>query len=140
MSDHAPKLYPCLSYRDPDAAIRFLVRGLGFLEHLVVRDEAGAIVHAEVAIGPEIVMLGAARPDLGWVSPLDLAARNATVSLFLPGDIDTIYATALAAGATSVRAPYDTAYGARECSVRDPEQHEWHIGTYRPVVDASPSA
>ncbi len=138
MPSLAPKLYPCLSYRDPVAAIRFLTAAFGFTELLIVPDDAGGITHAELAFGQEVIMLGSAKPDLGWVSPLDLGARNATVCAYV-AEVDAFYARAIAAGAAPVRAPYDTPYGARECSVRDPEQHEWHFGTYRPEPPA-PSA
>ena len=131
MSPFAPKLYPCLSYRDPAEAIRFLAKAFGFTELLVVPDEQGGIAHAELAFGQEVIMLGSAKPELGWVSPLDLPARNATLCLYV-AEVDAQFARAIAAGATQVRAPYDTPYGARECTVRDPEQHEWHFGTYRP--------
>ncbi len=133
MSSPQPKMYPCLSYRDPVAAIRFLTQAFGFAELMVVPDESGGITHAELSIGPEVIMLGSSKPELGWVSPLDLPARNSTLCVFVP-DPDALFARAVAAGATVVRAPYDTPYGARECSVRDPEQHEWHFGTYRPVA------
>jgi uncharacterized glyoxalase superfamily protein PhnB len=128
-----PKLYACLSYRDPAAAIEFLTRAFGFAPLLVVPDEAGGITHAELSLGDEIVMLGSSKPELGWVSPLDLPARNSTVCGYC-ADPDAHHAQAVAAGAVTVRAPYDTPYGAREYSVRDPEQHEWHFGTYRPVA------
>jgi len=131
MSPLAPKVYPCLSYRDPAAAIRFLTTAFGFSELLVVPDEHGGIAHAELAFGKEVIMLGSSKPELGWVSPLDLPARNSTLCLYVP-DVDAQFARAIAAGATVVRAPGDTSYGARECSVRDPEQHEWLFGTYRP--------
>lgn len=127
------KLYSCLSYRDPRAAIDFLGRAFGFTPLLVVPDETGGVTHAELAMGPEVIMLGSSKPELGWVSPLDLPARNATVCGYV-ADPDAHYAQAVAAGATTVRAPYDTPYGAREYSVRDPEGHEWHFGTYRPVA------
>jgi len=126
-----PKLYPCLSYRDPAAAIRFLCSAFGFTELFVVPDDSGGITHAELAFGQEVIMLGSAKAELGWVSPLDLPARNATICAYV-ADVDAHYARAMAAGATTVRAPNDTPYGAREYSVRDPEQHEWHFGTYRP--------
>ncbi len=126
------KLYACLSYRDPSAAIAFLGRAFGFTPLLVVPDDQGGVAHAELALGDDLIMLGSAKPELGWVSPLDLPGRNATVCGFVP-DPDAHCARALAAGATLVRAPYDTPYGARTYSVRDPEGHEWHFGTYRPV-------
>lgn len=129
-----PKLYACLSYNDPRAAVEFLERAFGFAPLMVVPDEDGSITHAELSVGGEIIMLGSSKPELGWVSPLSLSARNATVCMALPGNVDEQFARAVAAGATVVRAPYDTSYGAREFSVRDPEGHEWHLGTYRPTV------
>jgi uncharacterized glyoxalase superfamily protein PhnB len=136
---NAPKCYPCLSYRDADAAITFLTTAFGFTEHMVHRDEQGIPQHVELALGSEILMLGTAKPELGWVSPLDLPARNATLCYGVTGDIDAAFDRAVAAGATVVRAPYDTSYGAREWSVRDPEGHEWHFGSYRPTVTDAPA-
>ena len=127
-----PKVYPCLSYRDPRAAIAFLQQAFGFTLLLEVPDGEGGVTHAEVALGDDVVMLGSSKPELGWVSPLDLPARNATVCCFVEG-VDAHFARAVAAGARVVRAPYDTSYGAREYSVRDLEDHEWHFGSYRPV-------
>jgi uncharacterized glyoxalase superfamily protein PhnB len=128
-----PKLYACLSYRDPRAAIDFLQRAFGFSALQVVPADDGGITHAELSLGSEVIMLGSAKPDLGWVSPLDLPAINMSICIYVP-DPDAHFARAVAAGATVVRAPYDTPYGAREYSVRDIERHEWHFGTYRPVA------
>ncbi|MCC6245100.1 MAG: glyoxalase [Gemmatimonadaceae bacterium] len=127
----APKLYVCLSYRDPDAAIEFLTRAFGFTEHFVVRNEEGRAEHTQLAFGDEIIMLGRAKQELGWVSPLDLPAVNATVCCYV-ADPDALHIRATNEGAVTVRAPYDTDYGARECSVRDVEGHQWHFSTYRP--------
>lgn len=133
MTAKAPKIYPCLSYEDPKAAIDFLSRAFGFSPLLVVPGPDGSITHAEVHLGPEIVMLGAARPDLGWVSPRQLSGRNATICVYVP-DVDAHYAAARQAGATITRELRDTAYGAREYSATDLEGNEWHFGTYRPVA------
>lgn len=134
MHARTPRVYPCLTYRDPAAAIAFLQRAFGFSPGLTVPGADGAIVHAEVSLGHEIVMLGAARPDAGWASPLDLPALNASVYFFID-DVDAHYQRAIAAGARVVREPRDTNYGSREYSVKDPEGQEWHFGTYRPSDD-----
>ena len=135
MNDRRPKVYPCLAYRDPAAAIAFLQRAFGFSPLLSVPDENGGIMHAEVSLGDEVVMLGAAKPELGWVSPLDLPAMNATVCFFID-DVDAHYERAVAAGAKVVRTLRDTNYGSREYSAKDAEGQEWHFGTYRPVAGA----
>jgi uncharacterized glyoxalase superfamily protein PhnB len=46
-------------------------------------------------------------------------------------DVDTLFARAVAAGATVIRAPEDTDYGSRECALGDPEGNRWSFGTYR---------
>ena len=33
--------------------------------------------------------------------------------------------------------PYDTEYGSRDFTARDPEGNVWSFGTYRPAVDAA---
>src|SRR5688572_14409882 len=117
MNTSGPRVYPCLAYRDPGAAITFLQRAFGFSPLLTVPGDDGAIVHAELSFGDEVVMLGSARPELGWVSPLDLPALNATVCFFID-EVDAHYAVAVAAGARVVRELRDTNYGSREYSVK----------------------
>jgi len=131
-----PKLYPCLSYRDPAAAMRFLTQAFGFTELLVVPGPDGSVTHAEMTFGPEVIMLGSSKPELGWVSPLDLPAVNSTVCFGLASieAVKTHYAHAVAAGATISRPLRDTDYGATEYAAKDPEGHEWHFGTYRPTA------
>lgn len=133
-----PKLYACLSYRNPATAIEFLMRAFGFVTVLIVHDDDGAITHAEIALGQEIVMLGSSKPELGWISPLDLPAVNSTICAFVP-DVDAHCARTLSEGATLLRPLADTSYGAREYSVKDLEGHHWHFGTYRPTATPSPN-
>jgi uncharacterized glyoxalase superfamily protein PhnB len=133
-----PKVYPCLSYRDPAAACEFLARAFGFQPMLQVPGDDGCLVHAEMSLGSGVIMLGSAKPDMKWMSPLDLAGRNATVCVYVEA-VDAHYARARAAGARISRELTDTSYGAREYSALDPEGQEWHFGTYRPTPAASSS-
>jgi len=131
-----PKLYPCLAYRDPAAAMQFLTLAFGFSELLVVPGPDDSITHAEMSFGPEVIMLGSSKPELGWVSPLDLPAVNSTVCFGL-ASIEAVkahHAHAVAAGATISRPLRDTDYGATEYAAKDPEGHEWHFGSYRPTA------
>jgi uncharacterized glyoxalase superfamily protein PhnB len=50
-------------------------------------------------------------------------------------DPDAHFASAKAAGANALAAPYDTDFGSREYHVLDLEGHQWTFGTYRPAVD-----
>lgn len=129
---HPVTLYPCLSYRDANAAIAFLVEAFGFEEVAVYRGEDGQVQHAELALGTCIVMIGSERADLGWVSPATAGMRTMSISVYWPHDLAAQLARATAVGATVTRPLQPTAYGSMEFSVRDPEGNEWHWGTYRP--------
>ena len=59
----APRLYPTMRCRDPEAMIHWLVDLAGFAEHAVHRDDHGDIAHAELSLGPSILMLGPHRDD-----------------------------------------------------------------------------
>lgn len=129
MPAEAPTLYPSLRYRDAPAAIAFLEEAFGFEELRVYANEDGTIAHAELAYGPSILMLGSDRDDRygrragqGWMY---VAVE----------DPDAHCERARAAGAEIVAEPYDTDYGSRDYTARDPEGNLWHLGTYRPAAD-----
>lgn len=119
-----PNVYPFLRYADADAALDWLRRAFGFREVAVHRGDDGdtrPIHHAEVSLGPGIVMFGQGdRDDRGIYVAVD--------------DADAHYAQAKAAGAEIVRELEDTDYGSREYTARDPEGNVWSFGTYRPAV------
>jgi len=115
----APKLYPSLRFTDPDAAIRFLQDAFGFAEHTVYRADDGAVRHAELALGDEMIMFGKGDP----------AQHGIYIAV---DDIDAQYARAKAAGAEITRELADTDYGSREFAARDLDGHDWYFGTYRP--------
>jgi uncharacterized glyoxalase superfamily protein PhnB len=129
---HAPKLYPCLCYRDPAAAMEFLSSAFGFQKMMAMPDGNGGIAHAEMNFGPEVIMLGSAKPENAWGSPRDLPAVSQTLYVFVE-DVAAHYERATAAGAEITRELRDTHYGSREYSAKDIEGHEWHFGTYRPT-------
>ena len=135
MDREAPTLYPTLRYRDAPAAIDFLKRAFGFRELAVIANEDGTIAHAELALGPSVLMLGSDRDDellgrrtgKGWL--------YATVD-----DADAACERARTGGAEIVTEPYDTDYGSRDFTARDLEGNVWHFGTYRVDAQARPPA
>jgi uncharacterized glyoxalase superfamily protein PhnB len=135
MSQNTPVIYPALSYQDARAAIDFLTRAFGFEELMVVPGENGSIVHAELNLGPAVVMLGSNKPVMGFVSPRDLPAVNSTLYVAID-DPDAHYQRAKSAGAEITRELNDTDYGSREYGAKDPEGHHWFFGTYRPAAPA----
>jgi uncharacterized glyoxalase superfamily protein PhnB len=52
-----------MRYRDAPAAIDFLERAFGFVRREVIANEDGTIAHAELSLGPSILMLGSDRDD-----------------------------------------------------------------------------
>jgi uncharacterized glyoxalase superfamily protein PhnB len=122
----APTVWPCLSYTDERAAIRFLVEVFGFEETLVVPGkQEGKIVHAELR-WPEGggIMLGSGEGEFG--------VKPGTASLYVVTDHpDALFEQVTAAGAEVVRGLRDEDYGSRGFTVRDPEGTLWSFGTYR---------
>ena len=124
-------IYVCLRYRDCPAAIEFLTNAFGF-ERVVVHEEDGVVHHAELRLGDSMVMVGSDREDgvhgnrvgLGW-------------SYIGIDGTDALFERAKAAGAEVVREPFDTDYGSRDFTVRDPEGNMWMLGTYDPATSAS---
>ncbi|MGH7564310.1 MAG: VOC family protein [Gemmatimonadota bacterium] len=123
-----PNIFPALRYQDGAAAVEWLERVFGFEEQMVVPGPGGTVAHAELRLGPGVIMLGSARPhekDNPW------ATEKQGVYVYV-ADVDAHYERAKAAGAEIVREIQDTDYGGREYSVRDLEGHLWGFGTYRP--------
>jgi uncharacterized glyoxalase superfamily protein PhnB len=121
MANQTPNMYPFLRFADAEAALGFLERAFGFQERVVYRDDDGVVHHAEISLGPGIVMLGQGDPaDHGIYVAVE--------------DADAHYEQAKAAGAEIVREIEDTYYESREYTARDPEGNVWSFGTYRPTV------
>src|SRR6185436_18535689 len=50
-------IYPALSYDDAPAAIEWLCRAFGFTKRLVVQNPDGTVAHAELSLGPGVIMV-----------------------------------------------------------------------------------
>jgi len=120
-----PTIFPELRYQDADAAITFLKTALGFTEHVVYRSGTGAVTHAELRLGPSIIMVGQ--------DPYDDLSAPVTICVFVE-DPDAVYAQAMAGGAEIIREPEDKHYGSRDFVVRDPGGNLWVFGTYDPYA------
>jgi uncharacterized glyoxalase superfamily protein PhnB len=131
MSDANPTvIYPGLYYEDADSAIEWIERTLGFERGEVHRDPEGAIVHAELTLGPAVLMLGSAgigrEPFRSEIRP------GGTLIYLATDDVEGLYSRAREAGADVAMEISDTDYGSRDFTLRDPEGNLWSFGTYRP--------
>ena len=136
----APRLYPTFRYEDPATMIEWLKEAFGFELRVKYDDETGGIMHAEMAFGPSLIMLGQARDDAygGLVGrPGKGGGKSTYVAV---DDADAAYDRAKAAGATILEELTDRSYGSREFVCADPEGHVWAFGTYRPATDEVPPA
>ena len=119
-----PNIFPFMRFADADAALEWLSQAFSFKELVVYRSDDGEIHHAEISLGPGIVMFGPGEPT----------SQGVYVAV---EDVDAHYERAKAAGAEIVRDIEDTDYGSREYTARDPEGHVWSFGTYRPEAASS---
>jgi uncharacterized glyoxalase superfamily protein PhnB len=109
---------PYLVVPDADAELAFLEAAFGGNEVTCQRNADNSVMHAEVAIGDSLVMLG----QSGGQWP----PRPAALYLWV-ADVDDTYARALSAGATSESAPEDKPYGHRNAGVVDQNGITWWI-------------
>ena len=86
----------------------------------VARNPQGGIVHAVARIGDSVVELGEPHGRFGPMA--------VNLHLLVP-DCDLAYASALEAGATSLRPPQDQPYGERSAGVLDPAGNTWWLAT-----------
>ena len=82
----------------------------------------GGIGHAEVEIDGAVLMLADAAPP-------DFPANDTKTHLYVE-DVDSVYAKAVSAGATSVAEPAGQFYGDRVTRVADPCGNQWTITSH----------
>ena len=112
---------PFLRVTDAEKLIDFLKNAFAATVTFRMDGPAGSVSHAEVKIGDSIVMIGQ--------TPKREEAVKAMLHLYVP-DTDSVYRSAVAAGAESIREPADQFYGDRSAAVRDLAGNEWWIATH----------
>ena len=132
-----PRLYPTMRCMDAEAMIAWLKNVLGFVEHVVYRKD-GKVVHAELAFGSSILMLGADRDDTHAKRVGDLKGRRTDALYLAVSDPGALYKKVKASGARIEVELHDTDYGSQDFSARDPEGGLWSFGTYWPKVGEAP--
>lgn len=121
------EVFAYLRVRDTAAAIRFYEQAFGASERFRLVEPSGRIGHAELTLGPAVLMLSDPFPEWGLVAPPGDSDIGASVHLHVD-DCDAVTAAAVAAGATLLMPPTDQFYGERSARLRDPFGHTWLIG------------
>jgi uncharacterized glyoxalase superfamily protein PhnB len=138
-SVHLGSMFPCVFYRDANAAIDWLVRAFGFEKVMVVPGEDGAVAHSELRLGDGMIMVGTAgRGSLeGTASPLDAGGVTASTYVYVDdAELEQHYERAKAAGAEITLPLKRNDYGGAGYSAHDLEGHHWSFGSYMPAYPA----
>ena len=121
------EVFPYLSVPSTSAAIEFYKKAFGATERFRLVEPSGRIGHAELQLGPVVLMLADEFPEFGIHAPAPSGAVGFTIHLHVD-DCDAWAKRAVAAGATLLSEPKDEFYGERGCRLRDPFGHVWLIG------------
>lgn len=127
MSVTIREVFPYLRVADAARAIAFYIEAFGATERFRLVEPSGRIGHAELQLGPAVLMLSDAYPEYGLVAPDEDTVLGASIHLHVD-DCDAAAARAEAAGARIVMPPADQFYGERACRLRDPFGHQWLLG------------
>ncbi|MBI5268668.1 MAG: VOC family protein [Burkholderiales bacterium] len=121
------EVFPYLMVRDAAAAITFYQQAFGAVELFRLVEPSGRIGHAELQLGPAVLMVCDEFPEYGMVGPQGGQFTGCTLHLHVD-DADAMAERAVAAGATLLMPPTDQFYGERSCRLRDPFGHAWLLG------------
>jgi PhnB protein len=134
--ENYPRIVPYLCVRGAAAAITFYGKVFGATERMRMAEPDGRIGHAEIQIGSAVIMLSDEFPDLGVRAPRTVGGTPVTLNLYVE-DVDTVFAWAIAAGATVVRPLKNQFHGDRTGTFEDPFGHRWSVASR--VEDVSPA-
>ena len=95
-------------------------------------------MHAELAFGASILMLGSVRDDNYGKLVGDLKGRRTDAVYLAVDDPDALYEKVKASGAKIEVPLHNTDYGSRDFAALDPEGGLWSFGTYWPKVGEEP--
>ncbi len=121
------EVFVYLHVRNAAAALRFYSDVFGAREILRIDMPDGRVGHAEIRIGPMVLMLADEFPERGVQSPLAFGGTGTTLHLHVD-DVDALARRAWDEGAMILREPADEEHGERQCRLRDPFGHEWLLG------------
>ena len=121
------EVFPYLHVRDAAAAIDFYKKVFGAKEILRLTQPDGRVGHAEIQLGPAMLMLADEFPEYGVRGPTTWGGTGTSFHLHVD-DVDALAERAVRAGAAVVMGPEDKGHGERQCRIRDPFGHEWLLG------------
>jgi len=119
---------PALAFHGTDAAIKWYVNNLGAKEKMKFNAPDGTIVHAEITLGENVIML--AEENLQYNrSPQTLKGNSVNLCVYVP-DVDAVVKKATGNGAKLLIPIKDEFYGDRSGRIEDPFGYVWIIATH----------
>jgi uncharacterized glyoxalase superfamily protein PhnB len=130
-SSKFPVLSPCLTVRDPGAAMDFYQRAFGFDKREAIPGPDGKIVHVEMVYQSALIMFGPECPTEPQRKPPASSGVSCPLTLYVYcADVDALCARAQKAGAKVIAAPADMFWGDRVCRLQDPDGYAWMFATH----------
>ncbi len=124
---------PYLIINGAAEAIEFYKKAFGATELFRFPASGGKIGHAEIKIGDSPIMLSDEWPEMKYLGPKSLNGSPVSLLVYVE-DVDTVFNSAIKAGAKEERAVEDKFYGDRAGTLIDPFGHIWHISTHKEDV------
>lgn len=125
-------ILPHVIYRDLPAAIDWLTRTFGFIEHYRYGDPVSG---AQMHLGDAWVMVN--QTKAGFSTPAQLGYGTQMLTIFVE-DVEAHFERTKAAGARIVEALNETVYGEFQYGVEDLDGHRWlfsrHARDVNPAV------
>lgn len=119
---------PRLFCTDPAGELDFCVRALGAVEIGRRHGQDGALVHALLTLGGEMLMIEGEWPTLPSRAPAMDGSSPVVIFLYVE-DVDRVVALASEAGAETLLPPEDKFWGDRIAWIMDPSGHVWTLAT-----------
>ncbi len=130
LPDGYSSVTPYLIVDNTRSAIDFYRQAFGASEIMRLDGPHQKIWHAEIQIGNARIMLADEFAEMGIHCPKTLGGAGISLLIYVD-EVDAVFAQALAAGATQLRAVQDQFYGDRSGMLRDPYGHIWSIATHK---------
>jgi uncharacterized glyoxalase superfamily protein PhnB len=127
-------ILPHVVYHDVAAAIEWLTRTFGFIEHYLYATSGEPLGGAQVHLGNAWIMLHSVRRG-GSSTPAQLGSCTQTLTIFVD-DVDAHFERTKAAGARIIEDLHETIYGERQYGVEDLDGHQWLFSQH--ARDVSP--
>ena len=124
-----PRVTPYLIVDGASAAIDFYCSVLGATERMRMAAPDGKVGHAELEIGNSVIMLADEHPEIGAVGPKTVGGSPVSLHLYVE-DVDSVFQTAIDAGAEQTQPLEDKFYGDRSGGFKDPFGHQWHVASH----------